>query len=173
MPGSSAGGGLVHVRKSVAINAAPEELYGFWRQFGNLTRFTKHLVSVEDKGEGQSHWTARGPAGVTVEWDARIIADKPNEMIAWRSLPGAVVDHAGSVRFEPRPIGRGTVVRAELCYRVPAGALGATVAAMFGKEPGQQVQTGSAPVQAAHRDRRDPYHRRPARRTPQQHVVEV
>ena len=61
-------------------------------------------------------------------------------MIAWRSLPGADVDNAGSVWFKEAPAGRGTEVRVELQYNPPAGALGALIAQMWGKEPGQQIQ---------------------------------
>ena len=66
--------------------------------------------------------------------------DRPNELIAWRSLPGADVDNAGSVRFTPAPGGRGTEVRVELRYDSPGGALGMTVARLFAEEPGQQLQ---------------------------------
>ncbi len=32
-----------------------------------------------------SHWVAKAPAGRTVEWDARVINDIPDELIAWRT----------------------------------------------------------------------------------------
>ena len=47
----------------------------FWRNFQNLPRFMRHLESVEDLGDGRSHWVAKGPAGMAVEWDATIVAD--------------------------------------------------------------------------------------------------
>jgi uncharacterized membrane protein len=81
---------------------------------------------------------AKAPGG-TVEWEAEITADRPGELIAWRSLPGARVPNAGRVRFEPAPGGRGAVVRVELDYNPPGGVLGAAVARLFGEEPNQQV----------------------------------
>jgi uncharacterized membrane protein len=49
------------------------------------------------------------------------------------------VANRGSVRFVKVPGERGTEVRVDLSYDPPAGALGATVAKLFGKEPSQQV----------------------------------
>src|SRR3712207_2651119 len=66
--------------------------------------------------------------------------DRPNEYIAWRSLEGSDVDNSGSVRFEPAPGGRGTIVKVEINYTPPGGALGSLVAKLFGEEPGQQAQ---------------------------------
>ncbi len=129
----------IKVEKSVEINRPPEELYRFWRNFENLPRFMNHLESVKVTGEGRSHWVAKAPAGRTVEWDAEIYNEKENELIAWRSLEGADVDNAGSVRFEPSADGRGTTVRVTLKYDPPAGKLGSLVAKLFGEEPSQQI----------------------------------
>lgn len=130
----------LHVEKSLTIERPAEDLYNFWRDFTKLPRFMKHLESVNVSGDRRSHWVAHGPAGANVEWDAEITEDRPNELIAWRSLPGADVANSGSVRFEPATGGRGTVVRVSLDYTPPAGALGAAVAKLFGEEPRQQVE---------------------------------
>lgn len=127
------------VKKAITVNRPATELYQFWHDFENLPRFMEHLVSVQVHGEKRSHWTAQAPAGATVEWDAEIVAERPDELIAWHSLPGAAVENAGEVRFAPAPGGRGTEVRVELQYDPPGGALGATVAKLFGEEPAQQV----------------------------------
>jgi uncharacterized membrane protein len=130
----------LHAEKSVIINRPAEDLYRFWRDFAQLPRFMKHLEAVRINGDRRSHWVARGPAGTRVEWDAEITADRPNELIAWRSLEGADVDNSGTVRFEAAPGGRGTVVRVALDYRPPAGALGTAVAQLFGQAPQQQIE---------------------------------
>jgi len=130
----------LHAEKSLTINRPAEDLYRFWRDFTQLPRFMKHLEAVRVNSDGRSHWVARGPAGSRVEWDAEITADRPNELIAWRSLEGASVDNSGAVRFETAPGGRGTVVRVALDYRPPAGALGAAVAQLFGEAPQQQIE---------------------------------
>ncbi|HYY56917.1 MAG TPA: SRPBCC family protein [Pyrinomonadaceae bacterium] len=136
----AATGGTNQVKKSLIINRSPEELYQFWRDLENLPTFMHHLESVRETGEGRSHWVAKAPAGTTVEWDAEIIEDRPNELIAWRSLEGADVENSGSVSFERAPGNRGTIVRVEMSYNPPGGAIGALVAKLFGEEPGQQAQ---------------------------------
>lgn len=129
----------IKVEKSVTINKSPAELYRFWRNFENLPRFMDHLESVSVMDNNRSHWVAKAPAGTSVEWDAEVYNEKENELIAWRSLEGADVDSAGSVRFEPAPGGRGTIVRVVLKYDPPGGVVGAAVAKLFGEEPGQQI----------------------------------
>jgi uncharacterized membrane protein len=156
----------MQVKHAITINRASEELYRFWRDLQNLPRFMTHLESVQmteqmmsqtadqasgqatsqtlgrPTGDGRSHWVAKAPAGTTVEWDAEITEDRPNELIAWRSLEGGDVDSAGTVRFEQAPGGRGTVVKLEMHYHPPAGALGAGTAKLFGEDPEWQVKEG-------------------------------
>jgi len=132
-------GGPGHVARSVTINQPVEMVYAFWRNFENLPRFMVHLDAVRITGDRQSHWVAKAPAGRQVEWDAETIEDRPNELIAWRSLPGSVVPNSGQVRFVGAPGDRGTEVHVELIYSPPAGKLGVVVAKLLGEEPGQQV----------------------------------
>jgi uncharacterized membrane protein len=128
----------VHVEKSITIGKSPEELYSFWRDFENLPRFMDHLESVTCVSTNRSHWVAKGPAGKRVEWDAEIYNEKPNELIAWRSLDGEVTN-AGSVRFEAAGE-RGTVVRVVVNYNAPGGKLGALMAKLLGGEPGHMIE---------------------------------
>ena len=136
---STSTGGGVRFKKSITINRSPEELYSFWRDFENLPRFMIHLESVRVTGDGRSHWVAKAPMGATVEWDAEITEDRPNELIAWRSVEGADVDNNGSVRFERAPGNRGTIIRVEINYTPPGGVIGAGIAKLFGEEPEQQA----------------------------------
>jgi uncharacterized membrane protein len=131
--------GAIRFKRSVTVNRPPEELYNFWRNFENLPRFMYHLESVQSIGGRVSHWVTKGPAGKRVEWDSEITEDRPNELLAWRSLEGADVYNAGSVRFEPRPGGRGTILRVDMEYRPPAGVVGAAFAMLFNSAPEQQI----------------------------------
>lgn len=131
---------LILMEVGVTVNRPASEAYRFWRDLENLPRFMAHLESVRADDLRRSHWTARGPAGRLVGWDAEIVEDRPDELIAWRSLPGAQVPNAGRVRFVPAPGNRGTEVRVELGYAPPAGRLGRAVAKLFGEEPEQQIR---------------------------------
>jgi len=128
----------VRVEQTVRIARPADELYRFWRNLENLPRFMDHLESVHVLDDRRSHWVARGPVGTRVEWDAEIHNEIPGQLLAWRSLPGAEVNHAGSVHFEP-DAGDVTLVRVILRYDPPAGRLGAGVARLFGEDPDTQV----------------------------------
>jgi len=137
--GAAAEQGL-SLTKTMTVNRPAEELYRFWRNFENLPRFMRHLEDVQITGEGRSHWKAKAPLGMTVEWDAEIVEDIPDQLIAWRSLPGADVDNAGAVRFQPAPHNWGTEIRVEMWYRPPGGVIGDKIAHLFGEGPHQQIR---------------------------------
>jgi uncharacterized membrane protein len=130
----------IHVEKTITILTSPEQLYRFWRRFDNLPCFMWHVESVQTTGDGRSHWKVKGPLGTTFEWDAEITEDRENELIAWRSLEGNPTPNDGCVRFHRIPGGRGTELHIMLNYYVPLGKLGATIAKVLGKEPGQQIE---------------------------------
>jgi uncharacterized membrane protein len=130
----------VNVEEVVTINRPADELYWFWRDFARLSSFMQNLVSVEQFDARRSHWTAKGPAGQPVEWNAEIINEIPDELIAWRTIDGADVVSAGSVAFRPAPGGRGTEVRVRLQYDPPGGKFGSGVAWLFGREPSQTIR---------------------------------
>jgi uncharacterized membrane protein len=129
----------IQVAKAITVNRSPEDVYGFWRDLQNLPRFMAHLESVEQLDATRSRWRAKAPAGMTVEWEAVLVSDRPNELLAWRSVEGSSVTHSGRVRFAAAPGGRGTEIKVDLRYRAPGGRIGAAIAKLFGEEPGQQI----------------------------------
>jgi uncharacterized membrane protein len=128
----------IHVEHAVTINRPLAEVYRFWRNFENLPQFMEHLERVSLRDVGISHWVARGPAGISVEWDARIINEIDNKLIAWQSIEGSTIATAGSVTFDDTE--HGTRVRVKLQYNPPAGKLGAAIARLFGEEPSIQIR---------------------------------
>jgi uncharacterized membrane protein len=130
----------IRVDRSITISSPRREIFRFWRNFSNLPRFMKNLDSVTEMDGNRSHWVVKGPRGRTFEWDAVIHNEIDNELISWRSLPGAQVDSAGSVWFKDAPGGCGTDVKVELQYNPPAGAVGALLASFWGKQPGRQIE---------------------------------
>jgi uncharacterized membrane protein len=130
----------IHVKKSIMIRRPAPEIYSFWRDFENLPQVMRHLESVDVTGNKRSRWVANGPAGKRVQWEAETTEDRPNELIAWRSIEGSTVENSGSVRFDAAPADRGTLVRVELTYRPPAGVVGATIAKLLGEEPELQLE---------------------------------
>jgi|ERR1051326_552304 uncharacterized membrane protein len=130
----------VRVDKAITIERPASEVYAFWRQLENLPRFMRHVESVTVKDDLHSHWVVKGLGGKKLEWDAETIEQRENEMISWRSTPGADVDNAGSVWFTPVPNGQGTVVRVELKYIPPGGKTGALVSKVFRKDADSEIE---------------------------------
>jgi len=129
----------VKVVRSCTIRKSAPELYQFWRSLENLAKVIKHPVSITRLSDTESHWRVTAPGNTHVEWDAVIINDHPNELIAWRSKEGAEIPNAGTVRFEPAPADEGTAVTVQLEYDPPGGKLAAYLAKLTGEEPEQQV----------------------------------
>lgn len=136
----TSGAGVISARTSATVNRPPEDVYRAWRDFEQLPRYMSHLESVQVNDDRLSHWVAKGPAGTRVEWDAEVVDDVPNQLIAWRSLENADVPNSGSVRFVEAPGDRGTEVTLQIRYEPPAGAVGAAVARLFGEDPLQQAK---------------------------------
>jgi uncharacterized membrane protein len=124
---------------NMIIDRPPEECYSYWRNFENFPRFMSYLESVQNLDDGVSHWVAKGPGNVRIEWDAHIENDIPNKRLAWRSLEGSEVWHTGSVDFEPAPADRGTIIRVQMDYGHSFRVLGA-IATLMGKDPEQMIR---------------------------------
>jgi uncharacterized membrane protein len=129
----------VRVKKTIAVNRPPEDVYRRWRDFESWPRFMSRVESVRVTGPNRTHWNAKGPMGASMEWDAEILEDKPNELLTWRSV-GGDVSHAGAVRLRPASGGRGTEVSLEITYTPPANLIGTAMVKLFGDDPAQQVQ---------------------------------
>ncbi len=115
------------VERSITVQRAPLEVYGFWRNLQNLPLFMAHVDAVRVFDERRAQWTVEGPSGALFAWDIEIVDDRPGERLAWRSVEGAVVDHRVSLTFRPAPGGRGTEIKADVRFgalgRGPVGAL--------------------------------------------------
>ncbi|GAA4824764.1 hypothetical protein GCM10023201_08750 [Actinomycetospora corticicola] len=125
---------------AITVNRSRGEAYRHWRDLEHLPEFMAHLRTVREDTSGRSHWEASGPAGTTVRWDAEMTTDREDEEISWRSVAGADVENAGTVRFRDAAGGRGTEIVVDLRYRPPGGSTGAAVAKLLGEEPNQQLR---------------------------------
>jgi uncharacterized membrane protein len=130
----------VKVEHTITVKRPAEELYAFWRDPSSIQRVLDFVESVQQVSDTRAHWRAHGPAGKTIEWDAEIINDIPNQLLAWKSVGDADIPNAGSLHFRPAPNGRGTEVRIVFEYEPPAGHLGAWVAKLLRANPDTQVR---------------------------------
>jgi uncharacterized membrane protein len=129
--GIGAGRRAMEVQQTISIDAPLEEVYGLWERYDEFPRFTAHVREVRKTREGESHWVIGLADGVQIQFDALITRQIPNRLLAWRSIGGSPVQHAGIVRFERNDDGS-TGVHLRCSYNPPAGAIGHSVAALAG-----------------------------------------
>ena len=127
------------IGRTVTINRPRAEVYAFWRALENLPQFMENIVSISALDAKRSHWVVQAPAGKTVEWDALIVEDIPDQLISWKSAEDSDITHSGHIEFRDAQAGRGTEVTATILYDPPAGALGKIAAKLFQEEP--KIQT--------------------------------
>jgi len=130
----------VHVHKAVTVNRPVEAVYEYWQNLENLPNFMHHVQSVQMQGQGHSHWVVNVSPKLTLEWDAETTEERKNELIRWRSLPGATVENQGEVRFKPVPGERGTEVHVTIAYQPPGGIIGEAFARFIKGTTEQQIK---------------------------------
>jgi uncharacterized membrane protein len=129
----------LRIEHTVDIQCPAPDLYLFWRTVQQLPRILRHVESVQPTDEWHSHWVARGPLGPPLEWDAEIINERENELIAWQSVHGASLKNAGSVRFDAIA---DNLTRVKVCLELqPVGGTAAlAVARLFGTDPQHELE---------------------------------
>ncbi|MGA0558056.1 SRPBCC family protein [Larkinella sp. VNQ87] len=136
----------IEITTRLTIYKPREEVFQFWRQLENLPRFMSHLKEVRQLDSTHSHWVAQVGDGKvaetlgSVEWDAQIIHEVPNERLVWKSVEGATVDNAGEVRFADSADGFGTELQATIRYRPPVGHLGSAIMKLFNPAFSQLIE---------------------------------
>jgi uncharacterized membrane protein len=124
----------VDLQKTINIDAPLDRVFKMLSNPGNFPRFMSHVQEVKQLEDGGHRWTVSGPGGALAHWDADVTRSIDNELLEWKTRPGAVVDHAGIVRFDPTPYG-GSRVHIRLSYRPPLGKLGASLGELFNLYP--------------------------------------
>lgn len=120
----------INIITKMTVNSPRDEVYAFWRKLSNLPLFMEHLERVEVLDDQRSHWTAKFPGGMTIDWYAEIVKEIEGELLGWNSLPGATIHNAGKVEF--RDAGEfGTEITVVITYRAPFGDVGEGVASLL------------------------------------------
>ncbi len=86
------------LEKTFEVTAPVRAAYNQWTQLEFFPRFMHGVEEVVQLDDTHVHWRV-SVAGHRTEWDAEIVEQIPDRVIAWRSISG--VPHAGEVRFEP------------------------------------------------------------------------
>jgi uncharacterized membrane protein len=153
-----AGRRTIDIQKTINVNAPLEQVFDTLADYENFPQFMRNVRDVQVREDGGSHWTVTGPGGMSVEWDSVTTKLEQNRLLAWRTVPGATVEHAGMIRFER--VNGGTRLDIKMSYSPPAGVFGHVVAKLFGADPKSELdedllrmktflETGKAPRDAA------------------------
>ena len=89
---------MARIEESIEVDAPISTVYNQWTQFEEFPRFMGGVESVRQLDDKTLHWIA-SIAGVTREWDARIVDQEPDQRIAWENTTGAT--NRGVVTFRP------------------------------------------------------------------------
>ncbi|MGZ5089715.1 MAG: SRPBCC family protein [Burkholderiales bacterium] len=150
--------GVVDIEKTIQINAPIEQVFEFIANYENFPQFMRNVWSIYTRPDGRSHWVVAGPVGTAVEFESYVTELVPNKVIAWSTVEGSPVRHAGTTRLQPTE--DGTRVHIRMSYTPPAGVLGHAVAKLFGADPKSELdedmlrlksrlETGKPPRDAA------------------------
>ncbi|MFL5386076.1 MAG: SRPBCC family protein [Longimicrobiaceae bacterium] len=131
----------VSVNASVTVSRPPDEVYALWRDVERAPRYMDRISRVEVLDETRSRWTATGPMGRSWSWESEVVEDRPGELIAWESLPGAELPNRGWVQFAPAGSdGRQTEVRYFVEFDPPGGVIGDAIASAFHDAPRDMIR---------------------------------
>ena len=110
---------MAHVEKEIEVDKPVDQVYSQWTQFEEFPQFMENVEQVRQLDDKHLEWKAR-VAGTDRQWKAEIIEQKPNRVIAWRSITGDKND--GKVEFQP--LNGHTKVKLVVDYDSPKAAVG-------------------------------------------------
>ena len=164
--GAGTTGRPLTIRKSIEIAAPMHEVFTWLVAWEHWPHWMSHVREVRSRGGSgtvgeRTHWVVDGPAGTTVEWEAETTRFVPPSLIAWRTVEGSSVAHAGTIQLRHTRAGT-TRLEVTLRYVPVAGVAGQAIAALLRRDPMRQleddlarlkttIETGRPPRDAAER----------------------
>jgi uncharacterized membrane protein len=137
--GIGAGRRAVDVQKAITLDLPVDRVFAFWDNPANLPTVMHHVREVRTTKEpGQWRWTITGATGIPIEFVTVLTDHVPDRLLAWKTVEGSTIEHAGIVRFDPVDA-RQTRIGVRLSYNPPGGALGHAVATLLGSDPKSQL----------------------------------
>ncbi|HUG65089.1 MAG TPA: SRPBCC family protein [Gaiellaceae bacterium] len=121
---------MATVEKSIDVGVPVSTAYGQWTQFEEFPQFMEGVLSVSQIDDSHMRWVAE-VGGERKEWEAEIVEQEPDRVIAWRSKGG--LHNHGRVEF--MPTNDGTRVSVSMEYE-PQG-IKESAGALLGFDGGQ------------------------------------
>ena len=111
---SFGGGASSHtIESSIEVAVPVSTAYNQWTQFEDFPLFMEGVDHVQQLDDTRLHWAVT-IGGRSVEWDAKILEQHPDEQISWISEDGKKT--RGTVTFEKLDESR-TLVRLSMSYQ--------------------------------------------------------
>jgi uncharacterized membrane protein len=126
------------VHESIEVQAPLEDVFSYWSNFENFSKFMQNVEEVRMTGQDTSHWKVKGPLGKSVEFDARTTEIDPSRGIGWNTVEGEVMT-SGEARFEEASPGR-TRIDVTMNYADPPGGKVGEVAANVLSNPERMLR---------------------------------
>ena len=89
---------MAEVHESIEVNVPVSTAYNQWTQFEEFPQFMENVESVTQIDATHLRWVAE-IAGKRNEWEAEIVRQEPDRVVAWKSVDGKGT--SGEVKFEP------------------------------------------------------------------------
>jgi uncharacterized membrane protein len=89
---------MAEVHESIEVNVPVSTAYNQWTQFEEFPQFMENVESVTQIDDTHLRWVAE-IAGKRNEWEAEIVRQEPDRVVAWKSVDGKGT--SGEVNFEP------------------------------------------------------------------------
>ncbi len=85
------------IEETIDVDVPVRTAYDQWTQFEDFPHFMNGVEQVTQVSDTLTHWkTSIG--GVDREFDAQVVEQEPDQVVAWRSVDGPA--HAGHVTFQ-------------------------------------------------------------------------
>ncbi|QGQ19437.1 cyclase [Cellulomonas sp. JZ18] len=85
------------IEQTIDVDVPVRTAYDQWTQFEDFPHFMNGVEQITQVSDTLTHWKTK-IGGVDREFDAQIVEQEPDQVVAWRSVDGTA--HAGHVSFQ-------------------------------------------------------------------------
>jgi uncharacterized membrane protein len=127
------------IEETITIQRPLEQVFGFYRDFRNLPRFLGDVMAIDQIDSTTSRWTIQGPLDIRANWKVKVIEERANELIRYKTVSLFGSGTCWEIHFTPGSRANETEVREVM--KTPLGRLGLAALALIGKFPDREVSS--------------------------------
>ena len=115
----------LEIRHKVTVNCSPDVAYKFCKDLHQAARMLSDSQQLTSDA-GHWNWTWQGPAGMKMSCQVELVEDRPNTLLAWKSLANSPLQTIAEMHFHGTPGNQTTEVHLRLEIMPPGGLIGKT-----------------------------------------------